>query len=82
MRKLRKKIYKFTNSKNYPKQQNEQTYDVFQILTNRQVPEFLIDILKKKRNFDFSAIKNIVVGSEISLIDMNALVNKQEIEIK
>jgi hypothetical protein len=82
MRKLRKKIYKFTNSKNYPKQHYEPTHDVFEILTNRQVPDFLIDILKKKRNFDFTAIKNIVVASEISLFEMNSLVNKQEMEIK
>jgi hypothetical protein len=63
MKKLRKKIYKYTTSKTYLQQRKEPSFDdVISILHSRNIPEFVLDSLKKKRNFDLCTFNNINVG--------------------
>lgn len=77
MRKLRKKIYKYTVSHKRTRKIRDFTQDIFNILDKRTVPDFLIDSLKKKRTLDLSSIKNVVINTGSSLPEMLTLVNSQ-----
>jgi hypothetical protein len=66
MRKLRKKIYKHLVSVGPAKKGKEQNQNLMGILKTRNLPNFLIDILKKKRTIDFNFLKNVTVSSMAS----------------
>jgi len=79
MKKLRKKIYKYTTSKTYLRQRKEPSFDdVLSILNTRSIPEFVIESLKKKRNFDLCTFNNINVVERSPLADLSYLTNRQE----
>jgi len=68
MRKLRKKIYKYTSTHRPTKKPKDSIHDILTLLKPRKLPDFLVDSIKKRRNFDLSSIKNVVVpqGAEFS----------------
>jgi len=64
MRKLRKKIYKHSiSTKNKSKKNRDSTEEIITIFRSRNIPEFVADTLKKRRNFDMSSIKNISIST-------------------
>jgi hypothetical protein len=78
MRKLRKKIYKHSiSNKNKGKKCRDNTDEIMDIMRIRSVPEFVVESLKKRRNFDMSSIKNIVVNAQLPLEEVKNLVNTQ-----
>lgn len=78
MRKLRKKIYKYTVAQAKPRKVKDLTQDIFTILELRQVPDFVMDSLKKKRTLDLGSLKNVVIGQGSSYNEMSSLVSSQE----
>jgi hypothetical protein len=68
MRKLRKKIYKNCRNNHYPtKKLKDITEEITQIFQKRNIPPFITEALRKRRNFDLKSIKNILVTSSIPL---------------
>lgn len=79
MRKLRKKIYKHSiSSKPAPKRLRDTTDQIIEIFRERQVPEFVTDTLRKRRNFDISSIKNIAILTQLPLREIQDRTNLQE----
>lgn len=79
MRKLRKKIYKHSiSAKPLPKRLRDTTDQIIEIFRQRQVPEFVTDSLRKRRNFDISSIKNIAVLTQLPLREIQDRTNLQE----
>lgn len=66
MRKLRKKIYKHISTSGAVKKSKEQNQDILNILKSRNLPNFLIDPLKKKRTVDFNFLKNVMISNMAS----------------
>ena len=65
MKKLRKKIYKHTLSHvKIGKKTKDNPEAILDILHERQIPSFVFDNLKKRRNFDLLSIKNIVINDK------------------
>lgn len=62
MRKLRKKIYKYTSAQQRPKKVRDSTQDIYNILEHRSIPDFVLDSLKKKRTLDLTSLKNVVIN--------------------
>lgn len=81
MRKLRKKIYKQCNAKPKSKKQKDATESIIEIFKERNVPSFVTDTLKKRRSFDMTSIKNIIINAPLPLEDIRNRVNLQEKEI-
>jgi hypothetical protein len=81
MRKLRKKIYKHCVSKQKSKKQKDSTQEIIEIFRQRNVPEFVTDFLRKRRSFDVSSIKNILINVPLPLEEIRNRVNLQEREI-
>lgn len=82
MRKLRKKIYKYTSTHRPSKKPRDSIHDILTLLKPRNLPDFLIDPLKKRRNFDLNSIKNVVVPNGATFNEMASLTMKQETEIE
>ena len=78
MRKLRKKIYKYTCSHKPTKKPKDSINDILTLLKPRKLPDFLLDSIKKRRNFDLSSIKNVVVPLEADFHEMKSLASSQE----
>lgn len=51
MRKLRKKIYKYSITHKSQQKPKDSVHSIIDRLRGRQVPAFLLDSLKKRRNF-------------------------------
>lgn len=66
MRKLRKKIYKHFSSTRAVKKSRDQNQDILNILKSRNLPNFVIDPLKKKRTIDFNFLKNVMISNMAS----------------
>ena len=81
MRKLRKKIYKHCLSKHKHKKQKDNTEEIIEIFRKRNVPAFVTETLKKRRNFDMSSIKNIIINAALPLEEIRNKVNLQEMEV-
>ena len=81
MRKLRKKIYKHCINKQKSKKQKDTTEEIIDIFKQRNVPGFVTETLKKRRSFDMTSIKNIVINSSLPLEELRNRVNMQEREV-
>lgn len=66
MRKLRKKIYKHLSSTCAVKKSRDQNQDILNILKSRNLPNFVIDPLTKKRTIDFNFLKNVMISNMAS----------------
>jgi hypothetical protein len=78
MRKLRKKIYKHSISgKGLSKKSKDSTEEIVKIFRDRNIPEFVTDTLRKRRNFDISSIKNIAINILLPLEDIQNRANQQ-----
>lgn len=63
MRKLRKKIHKHLAATPPAKKAKDHNQNLMGILKSRNLPNFVIDTLKKKRTVDFNFLKNVTVSS-------------------
>ena len=77
MRKLRKKIYKYTSAQPKPKKVRDCTQDIFNMLEIRSIPNFVIESLKKKRTLDLTTLKNVVISPGSSFSEMSSMVRNQ-----
>ena len=77
MRKLRKKIYKYTSTQPKPKKVRDCTQDIFKILDGRAVPNFVLDSLKKKRTLDLAGLKNLVINPGSDFTEMSSIAGSQ-----
>ena len=82
MRKLRKKIYKYTSTHRPAKKPRDSIHDILALLKPRKLPDFLVDSIKKRRNFDLSSIKNVVVPPGSDSMEMRHMGSQQEAEIQ
>lgn len=79
MRKLRKKIYKHVSTNRAVcKKNRDQNQDILNILKSRNLPNFVIDPLKKKRAIDFNFLKNIMISNTASLDEISKMTSNQE----
>lgn len=83
MRKLRKKIYKHSvgSKGRQSRKSKDSTDEIMHIFRERNIPPFVTEILKKRRSFDMSSIKNIAVTAALPLADIQNRTNAQESEI-
>lgn len=78
MRKLRKKISKQCSSQQSKKKAKDNTTDqVLEIFRQRNIPEFVTEALKKRRNFDMGSIKSIVINQPLPLEEIRNRANLQ-----
>lgn len=70
MRKLRKKIYKYSTTHKVHQKSKDSVHGILDRLKEREIPQFLIDSLKKRRNFELNAIKNVNVADDISFTEI------------
>jgi hypothetical protein len=66
MKKLRKKIHKHFLTVSPNRKSKEQNNDLLNILKSRNLPNFVIDPLKKKRSVDFNFLKNVMISNMAS----------------
>ncbi len=78
MRKLRKKIYKYTSNQPQSKKVRDCTQDIFNILEFRSIPNFVLESLKKKRTLDLASLKNVVITPGAEFPEMSSMVRNQE----
>jgi len=79
MRKLRKKIYKYTIlCKNKAKKNADNTEEIMHIFRKRNVPSFVTETFQRRRNFDMASIKNISINSSLPLADIISITSNQE----
>lgn len=78
MRKLRKKIYKHFSTTRTVKKSRDQNQDILNILKSRNLPNFVIDPLKKKRMIDFNFLKNVMISNMASPEEIAKLTSNQE----
>jgi hypothetical protein len=81
MRKLRKTIYKHLNSSSYRcqlKKGRDQNQDILNILKSRNLPNFVIDPLQKRRTIDFTFLKNVMITAVASHDQISHLTANQE----
>lgn len=78
MRKLRKKIYKHFSATRTVKKSRDQNQDILNILKSRNLPNFVIDPLKKKRTIDFNFLKNVMISNMASPEEIAKLTSNQE----
>ena len=81
LRRLRKKIYKYTAVHRQTKKPKETTHDILGVLKSRNLPSFVTDALKKKRVIDLSNFKNIQVPPCASLEAITSMTDRQELEV-
>lgn len=60
MKKLRKKIYKYTCAHKHTKRPKDSTSEILGLLKPRDLPNFLLDPIKKRRNFDINNLKTVM----------------------
>ncbi len=77
MRKLRKKIYKYTTNQPKTKKVRDCTQDIFKILEGRPVPGFVLESLKKKRTLDLAGLKNLVINPGSDYPQMSSIAGSQ-----
>lgn len=83
MRRLRKKIYKYTvTHRENRKPKHPGIQDILLLLKQRNLPNFVIDQITKKRTFDIGSIKNVIVSQEASIEEITKRAQAQEDEIK
>ena len=78
LRKLRKKIYKYSAIHRQTKKPKDTTHDIMGLLKSRNLPSFVTDSLKKKRAIDIGSLKNIQVTQIASVSDIVSLAQSQE----
>jgi hypothetical protein len=78
MRRLRKKISKYSNAHKEVKKSRDQCNDILNILKGRNLPSFVMDTIKKRRTFDLITLKNVVMTGDSTLNEMVSLANTQE----
>jgi hypothetical protein len=79
MRKLRKKIYKHSMlCKTKAKSSKDSSEEIISIFRSRNVPEFITENLKKRRNFDVASIKNISVAMQLTISQIQQRAFNQE----
>ena len=78
MRTLRKKIYKHFSTTRTVKKSRDQNQDILNILKSRNLPNFVIDPLKKKRMIDFNFLKNVMISNMASPEEIAKLTSNQE----
>jgi len=79
---MRKKISKHFSITRDVKKSKEQNQDILNILKSRNLPNFVIDPLKKRRTFDLNFLKNVTISSFASLDDVIQMTCNQENEIQ
>lgn len=67
MRRLRKKISKYTSTHKEAKKPRDQSHDILNILKSRNLPVFILETIKKRRTFDLLCLKNVVLSGESDL---------------
>ena len=77
MRRLRKKISKYTSAHKEAKKPRDQSHDILNILKSRNLPAFILDTIRKRRTFDLLCLKSVVLNGESSLEEMSKLVGNQ-----
>ena len=82
MRKLRKKIYKYTSAQPKSKKVRDSTHDICKLLEMREIPDFVLESLKKKRSLDLNSLKNVVISPGSKLPEMTSMVRSQENEVE
>lgn len=60
MKKLRKKIYKYTSTHKQNKKPKDPVQDILGLLKPRDIPSFLMEPIKKRRNLDLSSLKSVM----------------------
>lgn len=78
MRRLRKKISKYTTAHKEQRKPRDQSHDIMSILKTRNLPNFVLETIKKRRTFDLLCLKNVVMSGESSLEEMKKLAINQE----
>lgn len=63
MRRLRKKISKYTSTHKEAKKPRDQSHDILNLLKDRNLPSFVLDTIRKRRTFDLQCLKNVVMSS-------------------
>lgn len=81
LRKLRKKIYKYSSVHRLTKKPKDTTHDIMGLLASRNIPSYVTDSLKKKRTIDIHNIKNVHVAEAVSLSEIMSMASSQEQEI-
>ena len=77
MRKLRKKIYKYSVTHKMQPKPKDSGNGVMERLKDRRIPQFLMESVKKRRNIELNGIKNVIVSDGVSLADIkNMRVNQ------
>jgi len=82
MRRLRKKISKYTSTHKEAKKPRDQSHDILNILKTRDLPPFIMETIRKRRTFDLLCLKNVVMNGESNLEEMTKLASSQESEIQ
>ena len=78
LRKLRKKIYKYTAVHRQTKKPKDATHDIMGLLKARNIPAYVTESLKKKRVVDINSLKNVNIAHVVSPIDIASLAKAQE----
>lgn len=78
MKKLRKKIYKYTSTHKQNKKPRDSAQDILGLLEPRGLPTFLMDPIKKRRNFDINSLKSVMALPGATLEEITARTNNQE----
>lgn len=60
MKKMRKKIYKYTSTHKQMKKSKDSAHNILGLLEPRGLPNFLMDPIKKRRNFDINSLKSVM----------------------
>lgn len=63
MRRLRKKISKYTSTHKESKKPKDQSHDILNLLKDRNLPSFVLDTIRKRRIFDLQCLKNVVMSN-------------------
>ena len=77
LRKLRKKIYKYSTVHPQVKKTKDSTHDIMGLLKSRNLPTYVTDSLKKKRVIDICSLKNIQVSHMVSLSEIVSMASSQ-----
>lgn len=78
MRRLRKKISKYTSTHKEAKKPRDQSQDILNILKSRTLPSFVLDAIRKRRTFDLLCLKSVALNGESNLEQMVKLAGSQQ----
>lgn len=78
MKKLRKKIYKYTSVYKRNKKPKDPLHDILGLLKFRDIPSFVMEPIKKRRNLDLNSLKSMMALPGATLEEITSRTNNQE----